>query len=342
MWKKYLGLTMSAALVGVVAVSNGCSSSSSPAGGGGDGGGDGNVIVHKEAGGSSSSGGSEAGDDEAGATGYDGTTGKECTSNADCIGDGGPGVNKCSIDIGFTVGALFPTAVCMIPPSSTGNCTMPNDGEVHSCDGPDVSTSPGLCDPTSTGSTTGICYPQCTFKSDGSAATGCVGKDACNPYGFGPDPSNASAAIGVGICFGGCQQDSDCPSGNHCQTNEAICVTTLTTQDPVGQSCMQSATATDACNCFGNSTGGFCASSCVIGGSISCPSGQVCDALLPLTITTTGDASTLTGWTTQNPGMAGVCLPSCSVDGGTSADGGACFPNSTCIATTAAGPDCEP
>jgi len=62
----------------------------------------------------------------------------------------------------------------------------------------------------------------------------------------------------------------------------------------------------------------------------------------PLTITTTGDASTLTGWTTQNPGMAGVCLPSCSVDGGTSADGGACFPNSTCIATTAAGPDCEP
>jgi hypothetical protein len=40
--------------------------------------------------------------------------------------------------------------------------------------------------------------------------------------------------------------------------------------------------------------------------------------------------------------MAGVCLPSCSVDGGTSADGGACFPNSTCIATTAAGPDCEP
>ena len=32
-WKKYVGLVSSAALVGVVAVANGCSSSSSKAGG---------------------------------------------------------------------------------------------------------------------------------------------------------------------------------------------------------------------------------------------------------------------------------------------------------------------
>jgi hypothetical protein len=62
----------------------------------------------------------------------------------------------------------------------------------------------------------------------------------------------------------------------------------------------------------------------------------VCDADLPTTLTDSAGA-TVTAWTTQNPGLAGSCVPTCVVGGTT-----VCPVNSTCQSATAAAPDCLP
>jgi hypothetical protein len=343
-WKKHVALVTSAVLFGAVAMANGCTTTTIIQQVAADGGGESGVIItHKEAGGIGSGDDSSSGGDDSGAFAFDGTTGKACTSDADCLSTnpGAPGLVRCSLTL-FTDGAVFPSGVCLMPPVQSGNCSSPNDGLIHFCDGADDQGSPGVCLPLSTGSAVGNCYPQCVFSSDATAATGCVGKNACSAVGFGPDANNPTAAVGVGFCFGGCEVDSDCPSGNHCQTNVGLCLTTLTTQLPEGQACTQPATS-NSCNCLSNTgTTGFCGLACVTAGSVGCPTGQVCDAFLPTSIPASGGAPGLSGWTTQNPGMAGFCLQSCSLDGGAGTEAGACYPTSSCVPGTAVGPDCAP
>jgi hypothetical protein len=342
-WKKHVALVTSAVLLGTVAMMNGCTTTTVievPADGGGEGG---VIITHKEAGSSGSSSGDDASGDDSSVLGFDGTTGKACTSDADCVSTNpdAPGLVRCSLTL-FADGAVFPSGVCLIPPAQTGNCSTPDDGLIHFCDGADDQGSPGVCFPLSTGSALGNCYPQCVFSSDATAAIGCVGKNACTAVGFGADANNPTAAVGVGFCYGGCEVDSDCPSGNHCQTNIGLCLTTLTAQDPEGQGCTQPVTG-NACLCLSNTgTSGFCGLSCVTAGSVACPSGQVCEAFLPTSIPASAGGTALTGWATQNPGMSGFCLPSCALDGGASTEAGTCYPTSTCLAGTAVGPDCEP
>ena len=205
--KKWATLA-SGAVVGVVAFA-GCSSSvtTTPNDAGSD-----VVIIHR----------SEAGTGDDGSSGeagvnsmFDGTTGQPCTMDAECHAAGGPGINVCSNHL-FTAGnAIFPSAVCM----SKEPCTVPSDGSIAFCDDPDPNSPPGIC-VGAQGSMTGTCWPVCQFDNSGAAPTGCVGKDACNPFGFGTDPSGNP--IGIGFCQGGCAADGDCPSGQHpCQTTKA-------------------------------------------------------------------------------------------------------------------------
>jgi hypothetical protein len=186
----------------------------------------------------------------------------------------------------------------------------------------------------------GICLPQCNFKTDGSAATGCQGKDVCFTAAFSSDGSGG--VVGIGYCFGGCAQDSDCAAGSKCQTNLGLCLTTTTPPSQAGTGCNSTTNTGNACNCFSNTTTnlGFCANFCSVG-NVTCPTGWACETNLPTTLTDSTDA-TLTGWKTPNPGMAGVCIPSCVVDGGADFDGGVCPPNSTCQTGTVSGPDCLP
>jgi|SRR5579859_6274175 len=336
-WKKLLGLATSVALVSVAALAgNGCSSSSGGATGGDAGSSSG--VVHHEAGAGSSSGGTtgDAGDDGGTTIAADGTSGKPCTTDADCHSATGPGVNKCSNGKIFTLGQLFPTPVCIVPPSSKGNCDPGQDGNIHYCDGPDLATSPGVCLPNGS-NTVGICLPQCTFKADGSAASGCQGKDACNVYGFGQD-TTTQAVTGVGYCFGGCETDADCQTGQKCQTDQGICVNALATGElAVGTGCNAAASPAPACNCIAATSNnlGYCAQYCKVGG-VACPTGSTCDANLPTTLTGANDA-TVAGFTSQNGGLSGFCGPKCTIDGGST-----CPTNSTCQNVSVAGPDCVP
>src|SRR5882672_678725 len=105
------------AVVGLVAaVASGCSSSSS--GPAGDAGFDG-PILHKlmDASSTDDGGGTPGG-------GYDGTSGKPCQKDIDCVGaDGGPGLNRCSNSFLFSVGGvpvqLLSTPVCIVTPPMT-------------------------------------------------------------------------------------------------------------------------------------------------------------------------------------------------------------------------------
>ena len=214
------------------------------------------------------------------------------------------------------------------------SCDPGTDGNLHFCDGPDVSSSPGVCLATSTAGQ-GVCLPQCSFGTAGSAATGCVGKDACYAAGFASD--STGGVVGLGYCYGGCTQNTDCPAGSACQTNLGLCMTTTTTPTAAGTSCNATTTTGNACECFSSSATnlGFCANFCAVGGA-ACPAGWTCEADLPTTLVSSTDAS-LAGWTSQNPGMGGVCVPTCVVDGAA-----VCPTSSTCQPGTAAGPDCQP
>jgi hypothetical protein len=264
---------------------------------------------------------------------YDGTTGRACATDAECQSPTGPGTNVCTTSGTvnyFADGPLYPTPVCLMP----GSCNAGTDGNLHYCDGPDDPSSPGVCIATDT-TGTGICLPQCTFGTTGTAATGCVGKDTCYAAGFSTDTSGG--AMGVGYCFGGCAENSDCPSGSLCQTNEGICVTTLTAITAAETSCNSTTVTGNACDCLADTTTdlGFCTSACTVGGA-TCGAGWTCDADLPTTLVDSSGA-TVTAWTTQNAGLAGTCVPTCVVGGVA-----VCPTNSTCQDTTAAGADCLP
>jgi hypothetical protein len=371
---------MSAALVGVVAVSNGCSSSSAGAGGGGDAG-DSGPVVKKDSGGSSSGSSSGSGDDSGGeaGVGFDGTSGKACKSDTDC--NGVAGVNKCSTDFKYTITglgvSLWPSPICLVPPtapncdpcgiSAGGAC---GDGEIWGCDSDpttlDPTTSPGLClpnDPTTPAANQGVCIPRCELPLDGSKATGVTAPNTCVAYTW--LEQSTGTIIGLGFIQGSCQADADCTglgTGWVCQVDIGFCTQAAaqkTRTKTIGEACTSgSATTTDsttgACNCIssGSATNmgtasatiyaGFCSSACVVGGT-ACPDSYVCDGFYPSGPLVFGDAST-PALTMQNTGVVGTCIQPCTnPDAGTTADaGGQCPPNSSCLSETLEGPDCLP
>jgi hypothetical protein len=308
-------------------------------------------VQHRDA--SFETGSAETGSAETGSVGpvgtFDGTTGLPCTSDAVCTGTGAnaAGVNKCSITGYFAAGALDPTPVCL----STALCDLGDGTTIQFCDSADPTdpTSPGICLNVGNGATGlfGQCFPQCQVLADGSAPIGCQGRDTCNVVAFAPDTSGQPVALG--FCFGGCTADSDCPTGNVCQKDQGICVTTLkTATKTIGQVC----SANDVslmrygCNCALNQTTmlGYCSQSCIVGANsgAECPSGYVCDALLASQINGL-DGGLTTGFTQQNAGLAGLCLQSCGGAGDAGDSGGqTCGATSTCLSQTAAGSDCVP
>jgi hypothetical protein len=332
-------------LAGVVVI--GCSSSSG--GSASDGGADGPIFRRLS---------DAATDDGGGATGFDGTSGKPCTTDADCKGrDGGPGFNACSNDaVGLNPG-FEATPVCIETPPGSGTDCDPTT--TLFCDGPDAPSSPGMClaltNPPAPNQ--GLCVPKCTFAVDGSPPVGCVGKDKCSPIVFNLDTHNN--VIGVGFCHSFCETDADCSgagTGLACQTDTGDCVPAqnkVTRTKHLGDVCTVSATTgtTTACNCAtGASTAGYCTTACLVGGT-PCPNGWVCDNGTPSVLMFQG-SPTLIPVTMQNPSTVGNCFAPCgTADGGTvppaeagaPVDGGAACPGTTtCQSMTVAGLECLP
>jgi hypothetical protein len=268
---------------------------------------------------------------------YDGTSGKECKTDADCTTPTGPGINKCSNDFDTFVVTnvkteLVPTPICIVPPpttANTGTCDPAPPADLgglslHFCDGPDLPTSPGICfaltNPPSPG--LGVCLPVCTFALDGTAPVGCPGKDTCFPFTVGIDQNNN--ATGYGYCQGSCQADADCSAlgaGFVCQTDIGACTKSVVKRTKaIGAACAADPTvmtaandnATGACNCLPDNTTnqGFCTSACIVGGD-PCPMGWICDNLQPSEIPLPD--GTLLAVTKENTGTPGVCMPACSL-----------------------------
>jgi hypothetical protein len=297
---------------------------------------------------------------------FDGTTGKPCTVNADCLGTGpgAPGINICSNTLAYmftrVTFQIYPTPVCEMPPPASigGNCDpcggAPCDGNLHFCDGPDEPSSPGLCLPSNFANPTlgqGICVPYCTLPLDGSPGSGCAGKNRCVPYTWVLSPpagGGPGVVTGYGFCQGACEIDSDCSAlgaGWLCQADIGFCTRTKVARTKApGTACLAgnsptSDNTTGACYCVSSATTnvGYCSASCVVGGA-PCASGYVCDGFEPSGPLLFGDAGA--GMLTmQNAGVVGTCLHTC-----TQPDAGdpACPANSTCQAATLAGPDCIP
>lgn len=299
--------------------------------------------------GGSSSGGSGSGGMSAGS--YDGTIGRPCSTNADCVADGGPGKNKCSATLGFQIGSNstidpYPSPVCVVPTKGGTSCdpapaSDPSGQFIHFCDGPDNPTSPGLCVPLTSPATSGLgtCLPVCFLALDGSAPTGCVGTDTCveNTVVL----ATGGPPFGIGYCQGTCTADADCTglgSGFVCQTNYGDCTTShFNPTKALGTACTAADTANGACNCLTfSSTTGYCSSACVIGGP-DCPNGWVCDSLQPAVV----PDGTGGGYSVPAPSMgaAGMCVIPCTTD---DAGNPTCPGSLTCVSGTASGPDCLP
>jgi hypothetical protein len=313
----------------------------------------------------------------------DGTTGLPCTKDTDCVGDGGPGVNKCSSNYQLTVAGvgvqLWASPVCLIPIVSTGNCDPGTDpNQIQFCDGDDPNdpASPGVCmpiNPSQPVTGQGICFPKCTFAPDGSAATGCVGHDACGLVTYlldatadGGAGNSLSDVVGIGVCQSACQVTADCAALGatyDCEPDIGDCtMAKVARTSPIGATCTTDDQTAGKCFCAtGSGSSGFCTSTCIVGAAVnSCPSGWVCDTGEPTTLDFGAGTPTFPALTTQTKGMLGVCTPACSGDAGTAApasdaaaaaDGAAtpeasaplaCPGTSTCFSGTIAGPDCEP
>jgi hypothetical protein len=376
----YKSLLASSVLIGaMVAVSDGCSGDSGNGNTMADGGLD--EALHpppmrRDSGGQTDTGG--GGDaptdgitfDVLGVGAGDMTTGKTCTTDSDCAAPGGPGLNVCSIMGYFRGGPLNPTPVCLSP----APCDLGTGVNVMYCDGPSPtdSTSPGICLPTATAMSgpNGQCFPKCTIPADGSAPTGCKGKDRCNLFATGAGTTGALTALGY--CLGGCSANSDCPTGSTCQKDEGLCVTTPNTPTKqLGQVCTANdlSTTNYRCNCFYQPMTmlGYCSQFCITGPNspVPCPSGYVCDPQLPTKVMGQNDAD-VSGFTAVNPGLAGYCLQTCSTasagDAGNAGDamssdaaseggsadaaggqtGGMCPLSAGCSTQDTAGPDCVP
>jgi hypothetical protein len=285
----------------------------------------------------------------------DGTTGLPCTKDADCIGDSGAGINKCSSTYQGTFTNVdvteFATPVCIIPPATGGNCDPGTDAtQIQFCDGdPNDPSSPGVCvplNPTTPMTGQGVCLPKCTFATDGSAATGCPGHDACsfNTYVAIPD-ATADAGVdilGIGICQSACRTTADCAalgSTYSCEPDIGECTPNapmVRTKTP-GEACTTADTTSGACFCAtGSGTSGFCTLDCLIGATPSdCPNGWVCDTGEPTNLNFGAGAPTFAPLLRQTSDALGICLPTCGPMA-------SCPGTSTCSTEDIAGPDCTP
>jgi hypothetical protein len=353
-YKKTLWVIAAASAIGPLVAACG-SSSGSPSDGG---------LHHHEGGGAILDDGGGDVATEAGPP-ADGTTGKACASNADCIGDSGAGVNHCSNEFALMIGNQqlnpWPTPICLIPPAAMGNCdpappTDPMGQQIHFCDGPDMATSPGICIPDPVNGI-GTCHAKCTYGTNGAKPVGCVGKDTCSPAFI---VSNNNVGGYIGFCEGTCEADADCAAlgaGVVCQKDIGFCTTKAVTRTKaLGIACTNADTSSGACVCLSNPSTmigyGYCSSSCIIGG-LPCPNGWVCDN--GQTPTTTLGNGVVVAPTAENVGTPGFCYPPCGAgdagapgEAGAPSDAGAvdgavaCPQNSTCTSMTLSGPICTP
>ncbi len=237
-------------------------------------------------------------------TTYDDTVGKPCSSDTSCD-ILGAGSSICAKGA-FSGDSLYPTPVCVGPSCDAGDGTT-----IKYCDGIN-----GVCLSTSSG---GICLPGCDFDAtSGYKPYGCAGRNVCNVYGWGTD-STSGKVIGVGYCFGGCFDDTDCPSGEKCQREDGLCKATLDAWTrPIGSACSKGDTD---CNClYANSTSkGYCTAFCRMGETGWCPGGYTCDAMLPKT-----DDTGAVLFTKAPATIAGNCLKNCTTDADCTAINGYC------------------
>jgi hypothetical protein len=217
------------------------------------------------------------------------TTGRTCTTDDDCDTTGA-GINICT-NGAFGGDSLYPTSVCI------GRECDPGGVAPVRCDG-----FTGVCLPVTGG---GICLPQCFISNSTSPPKGCAGKNLCRFHAF-----SAPESIGVGFCFGGCTVNADCPTGQLCQAETALCTKTVDVYTKkVGDPC------TDAdikkpqkCNCYLGgiaptpAKAGYCTLTCRAGVD-PCPSGFVCDPELPVD-----------RFTSAPEGLGGSCLKFCTTD----------------------------
>ena len=250
------------------------------------------------------------------------TVGITCTADTDCD-PCGTGDNKCAVNV-------LPTAVCV----GIGSCDPGDGSKIVACDNAD-GTDRGIC--LSDGSGGGDCFPACSWKDDGSAVTGCQGKDHCNWIGW---DNTATPITGVGYCFQGCKADADCgkttgSTTTKCDIYTGICEKTLPayTLHP-GDPCTYKTTAgaVQDCACFAAAATnkGYCSQFCDLGDT-TCGTGFVCSGFLP------SACASGTALFTKSPssGLAGNCLKTCT------ADADCTTLNSTCE-TTPEGKVCVP
>jgi hypothetical protein len=229
-------------------------------------------------------------------TGCEATVGKACTAAADCdpLGTGD----------GTCIAYAYPTPVCIETSCDPGDGT-----KIVACDNCD-GIDRGVC--LSEGSGGGICLPACSFADDGAAAKGCVGKDACVPFGW---TTTSPPITGIGYCYGGCFADADCPTGTRCQIEQGTCVKTLTSfAKKPGDACTYKTTpsAVQDCNCYASyaTNKGYCSSFCEPGDSThACPGALKCTGGLP-----TACASGSPLFTKTPSGLYGYCLLPCVAD----------------------------
>jgi hypothetical protein len=323
-----LGLLAACGIVAFVGASCGSSNSGS----------DNGMITHKDGGIGAIVGDGSSGDAADAALSVDGTTGQPCKTDADCVGDTGPGINRCSGTQTFPYSGirvtLLPTPVCMGPLiGSSCDPAPPNDmagANLHFCDGPDLPSSPGVCLPNTSPAQPGMgtCYVKCTYSIDGTAPTGCIGHNTCTQLGlYLGDVNTGLITTGVGFCQGTCLQDSDCSdlgAGWVCQTDVGLCTKSkITRTKTIGTACSAARDLTTGhCNCppdLVNSTtqNGYCTQACVVGAQVNpCPAGWVCDNLSNAQLP---DGTTLPA---ENVQTAGECVPLCPGDGGSVAEAG--------------------
>ena len=291
------------------------------------------------------------GDKDVPAPPADKTTGKVCTSDADCDITGA-GLGRCTNKL-FIISPLNPTAICMQIDASGGDACDPGDGtKIPLCDG-----DTGFCSKPSTSTNPATCEGLCVMDDTGKFTVTCAGKNACNTEALGSDGTTGKNQL-FGTCQGGCATDADCPSPAVCDTLENICVDKVCTVDTDctklfskgappgfkcvadaaggkshckfsfakkdGDKCTPAATAGKGsldCLCFGKTGGatdtGMCISLCktVAAGTANaeCATGFNCDPLLNEKDSTSGKDIYAAGMKLP-AGMAGYCVKSCSAD----------------------------
>ncbi len=290
------------------------------------------------------------GDKDVPAAPADKTTGKICTSDADCDITGA-GLGRCTNKL-FIISPLNPTAICMQIDSSGGDACDAGDGtKIPLCDG-----DTGYCNKSATSSNPATCEGLCVMDDTGKFTVTCAGKNACNPEALGTDATTKKNQL-FGTCQGGCATDADCPAGSLCDALQNICSDKLCTTDTdcsklfktpivgfkciadatggkshckfsypkaVGDKCTPGAAAgkpSNDCLCFGKTgdatDSGMCISLCKTtdtgGSNAECPSGFICDPLLNAKNTTTGEDIYAAGFKLP-AGLTGQCVKTCAAD----------------------------